>query len=429
MLDQITVIKRDGREVPFDRCRISDAILKAAKDFEEFSPADAVELTDHICDKLYHKGHPSFAVEEIQDEVVDILTSAFPKIATAYQLYRQKRTDIRDMKSVSNKVIADIVLTDAKDNNDKRENANIDGDSTMGAMLKIGGTIAKEFNLRNLFKPKHARLHREGVIHIHDGDFAALTFNCLQIPLGKLLDRGFNTGHGSLRTPATIGAAATLMCIIIQSSQNDAFGGQAIPTTDYDLAPYVARSYVRNVALYLETHGYADYNLLKQQFVKPLDEFIDTHRRIINDAGYVAIKSTLYQILPQLDLLKEESELFDFVLKKTERDTYQAMEATIHNLCTLQSRCGAQPPFSSLNFGTDTSEEGRMVSRNLMLALDAGLGAGETAIFPISIFKMKKGINRAKGEPNYDLFKLACKVSAKRLFPKQHWGNYVVTAA
>ena len=144
MLEQITVIKRDGREVPFDRCRISDAILKAAKDFEEFSPADAVELTDRICNKLYHKGHPSFAVEEIQDEVVDTLTNTFPKIATAYQLYRQKRTDIRDMKSVSNKVIADIVLTDAKDNNDKRENANIDGDSTMGAMLKIGGTIAKE---------------------------------------------------------------------------------------------------------------------------------------------------------------------------------------------------------------------------------------------------------------------------------------------
>ena len=205
-------------------------------------------------------------------------------------------------------------------------------------------------------------------------------------------------------------------------------GGQAIPMMDYDLAPYVAKSYVRNIALYLETHGYSDYKFLKENFVKPMDEYIARNKHVINDDGYAAIKGTLYQILPHLDLLNEESELFDFVLKKTERDVYQSMEATVHNLCSLAARAGSQVPFSSVNFGTDTSEEGRMISRNLMLALDAGLGAGETAIFPISIFKLKKGINRAEGEPNYDLFKLACKVSAKRLFPKQHWGNYVVTA-
>ena len=166
------------------------------------------------------------------------------------------------------------------------------------------------------------------------------------------------------------------------------------------------------------------FDNLKENFVKPLDEYILVNKHIIDDAGYAAIKERLDSILPDFDCLKYESELFNFALEKTERDTYQAMEATIHNLCTLQSRCGAQPPFSSLNFGTDTSEEGRMISRNLMLALDAGLGAGETAIFPISIFKMKKGIND-KGSKNYDLFKLACKVSAKRLFPKQNWGSYV----
>lgn len=186
---------------------------------------------------------------------------------------------------------------------------------------------------------------------------------------------------------------------------------------DYDLAPYVAKSYVRNVALYLETNGYADYNFLKNHLVNPLDEYIREHSHIINNVGYVTITRVLHQILPDLDLPDEGSKLFDFVLRKTERDVYQAMEATVHNLCSLAARSGSQVPFSSVNFGTDTSEEGRMVSRNLMLALDAGLGAGETAIFPISIFKLKKGINRAEGEPNYDLFKLACKVSAKRLFP------------
>ena len=198
---------------------------------------------------------------------------------------------------------------------------------------------------------------------------------------------------------------------------------------DYDLAPYVAKSYVRNVALYLETNGYADYNFLKNHLVKPLDEYIREHSHIINNVGCVTITRVLHQILPDLDLPDEGSKLFDFVLRKTERDVYQAMEATVHNLCSLAARSGSQVPFSSVNFGTDTSEEGRMVSRNLMLALDAGLGAGETAIFPISIFKLKKGINRAEGEPNYDLFKLACKVSAKRLFPKQHWGTCVTLVA
>lgn len=185
---------------------------------------------------------------------------------------------------------------------------------------------------------------------------------------------------------------------------------------DYDLAPYVAKSYVRNVALYLETHDYGEYKFLKQNFVKPLDEYVSVHQHIINDEGCVAVKRQINEIFPELDLLNIESELFDFALKKTERDTYQAMEATVHNLCSLASRAGSQVPFSSVNFGTDTSEEGRMVSRNLMLAQEAGLGAGETAIFPISIFKMKKGVND-KGSKNYDLFKLACRVSALRLFP------------
>lgn len=418
--EQVYTIKRDGRKVLFDRCRISDAILRASKDVQELDASIAYELTDEICTRLFHKGHREFAVEEIQDEVVEVLTLRYPKIATAYAIYRQKRTDARELKSVENQVISDIVMQDAAENDSKRENANIDGNSVMGAMLKIGGTAAKEFNLRNLIKPKHAKMHRDGLLHLHDLDFMALTVNCMQIPLGKLLRNGFNTGHGSLRPPATIGSAATLMCIIIQSCQNDFYGGQAIPTVDYDLAPYVAKSYVRNLAEYLEVKYELDHKKLKEQFVSILDDYIYVHGHVINDQGYAKITEVLDAVIGStINYHQTESEMFDYTFKKTDRDTFQAMEATVHNLCTLQSRCGAQPPFSSLNFGTDTSEEGRIVTKNLLLATEKGLGAGETAIFPISIFKMKKGIND-KGSKNYDLFKLACRVSALRLFPKQN---------
>lgn len=296
-------------------------------------------------------------------------------------------------------------------------------------MLKIGGTITKEYNLNNLVKPKYTDMHRNGAIHIHDLDFMALCFNCLQIPLAKLLDNGFATGHGYLRTPATIGSASTLACIIIQASQNDCFGGQAIPTFDYDLAPYVAKTYVRNIARFLEAHFIDahecfEYKNLKENFIKPLDEYIVKHRTIDNNAGHIAILQKLSDIVinagldPNCFTADEQIACMGtYAQRTTDRETYQAMEATVHNLCTLASRAGAQVPFSSLNLGTCTTSEGRMVTRNLLLAVEAGLGYGETAIFPISIFKLKKGVNRYPGDPNYDLKQLALRVTAKRLFP------------
>ena len=295
-------------------------------------------------------------------------------------------------------------------------------------MLKIGGTVTKEYNLNNLINPKYTELHRNGAIHIHDLDFMALCFNCLQIPLGKLLDNGFATGHGYLRTPATIGSAATLACIIIQANQNDMFGGQAIPTFDYDLAPYVAKSYIRHIVNYLEAHHFGVKCMakesLKEGFIKPLDKYIMKNKTITDKQGKYTLFDTLYQYLldngcePRMFMDDNQQQcMLEYADMCTERETFQAMEATVHNLCTLASRAGAQVPFSSLNLGTCTSDEGRRVTRNLLLAVEAGLGYGETAIFPISIFKLKKGVNRDVNDPNYDLYRLALKVTAKRLFP------------
>ena len=250
-----------------------------------------------------------------------------------------------------------------------------------------------------------------------DLDFYGIAWNCCSIPLGKLLDRGFVTGHGALRPPATIRSAAILMCILIQSNQNEMFGGQAIPLLDYDLAKYVAKSYIRNCITYIKAdHVELDSKALKADIVVPVDEYIAKHSHVITPEGMTYINDVVAQVVPDTDF----EDMHAFALQQTEEETKQAMEAVIHNLCSLNSRSGGQVPFSSVNFGTDTSEEGRMVSRNLMNALDEGLGAGETAIFPIAIFKMKKGITD-KGSKNYDLFQQSCRVSAKRLFP--NWLN------
>jgi len=424
------VRKRDGRIVPFDYHFINKAVHNAFISLYNDKEDNLSSLvTSEVCKILQDTVNEEIVdIETIQDNVERVLSKLDYNLARHYITYRDTRTRARNVNSVINKTITDLIYIDSKDNDAKRENANIDGDSTMGSMLKIGGTVTKEYNLNNLINPKYTEMHRSGAIHIHDLDFMALCFNCLQIPLGKLLDNGFATGHGYLRTPATISAAATLACIIIQANQNDMFGGQAIPTFDHDLAPYVAKSYIRNVVTYLEAHHFGVKCLtkeaLKDGFIKPLDKYIMKHKTITDDRGRGVLFDTLYQHLTRNEcepyMFMDENQqkcMLEYAEMCTERDTYQAMEATVHNLCTLASRAGAQVPFSSLNIGTCTSCEGRMVIRNLLLAIEAGLGYGETAIFPISIFKLKKGISRYEGDPNYDLKKLAIRVTAKRLFP------------
>lgn len=267
-----------------------------------------------------------------------------------------------------------ITVLQAKDSDLKRDNANINGDSPMGAMLQYGANTAKEYNLEYLVRPEIAKLHRDGWIHIHDLDFYAWTTTCTQIELRKLFKNGFNTGHGHLRAPKSIGSYAALAAIAIQSNQNDQHGGQSVVDFDYAMAEGVRYTY--------------------QKYLKE---------------GY--------EICERLNDLKDKEWILDYAMEKATRDTYQAMEGLIHNLNTMHSRAGAQVPFSSINYGTDISWEGRLAIEQLLLATEAGLGNGETPIFPIQIFRVKEGVNYNPDDPNYDLFELAMKVSAKRLFP------------
>lgn len=321
------------------------------------------------------------------------------------------------MRSRLMKTFEEITFSESKNSDLKRENANVNADAPMGTMLKYGTEAAKQFNEMFVLKPKHARAHANGDIHIHDMDFLTLTTTCCQIDIKRLFENGFSTGHGVLRSPNSISVYAALACIAIQSNQNDQHGGQAIPNFDYGMAPGVAKSYIK--------HFY--HNLAK---AISLLENIDGEKIAATIKNKLVLKPTLdnneeFNNAIKTELLNKNIKNIDKIIEfsnktayqETDEETYQAMEAFIHNLNTMHSRAGAQVPFSSINYGMDTSSEGRMVMKNVLLATEAGLGHGETPIFPIQIFRVKEGINYNEGEPNYDLFKLACKTSAKRLFP------------
>lgn len=422
-----SIIKRDGKKEAYNEAKIQTAIFKAAKAVdgvdEDRARILACKVQAYILENSI--GELEFAdndiefykvnIEDVQDSVEKILIeNQHAKTAKAYILYRKKRSDIRDASGALMKLMKDLTFSDSKHCEIKRENANINGNSTMGTMLKYGSEIAKDFNKKFLIREEHVKAYEQGIIHIHDMDFYALTLNCLQIDAGKLLDTGFNTGHGALRSPGSIGSASTLVCIIIQSNQNEMFGGQSVPTLDFSLAPYVARSYAKNILLYLDAQF--DNEKLTADIKTAIKAYTETHRHLMNEEAKKVLLQILAEHAQKYGLKIDGEKALSFAYKKTDKDTYQAMEAMIHNLCTLNSRAGSQVPFSSLNTGMDTTEEGRMVTKNLFLATEAGLGSGETPIFPISIFSMKKGVNR-KGDPNYDLFRLACRCSAKRLFP------------
>lgn len=311
-----------------------------------------------------------------------------------------------------------LSFADSKNFNLKRENGNIDGDTAMGTMLRFGSEAAKELYTSCLMSPEYARAHKEGDIHVHDLDFFAWTTTCCQIDIKKLFTGGFNTGHGFLREPNSIQCAAALACIAIQSNQNDQHGGQSIPAFDYALAPGVARSFIKNLCYILEVYDFLPEIVeeVKRQLTRKAfpegrhDSFVS----ILGDTEFVY--GVLIEALPAA-WEWQVGDLYQKALRRTEKDTYQAMEGLVHNLNTMHSRAGAQVPFSSINYGTDTSPEGRMVIRNVLLAEEAGLGNGETPIFPIHIFKVRDGYSAKSEDPNFDLFKLACRVSAKRLFP------------
>ena len=422
--------KRDGREVPFNIEKIANAINKASNsvgvnDYEAaFKLAEeTVRYIEKDIAANTNAGIPS--VEEVQDIVEKaLIESGRAEIAKAYILYRAERTRIREMDTRLMKVYEDLTFKEADENDIKRENANIDGDTAMGTMLKYGSEGSKQFVEMFILNPEHSKAHKNGDIHIHDLDFLTLTTTCCQIDIAELFKNGFSTGHGHLREPNDIQSYSALACIAIQSNQNDQHGGQSIPNFDYGMAPGVAKTYAK---LYIKNLTNAIELLTEcddaQAIIKEMSDRIKEDKNIVptldDRNGYRLVeKEYLYNYFKDEEIIKKAQEFaLSKAYKDTDRATYQAMEAFIHNLNTMHSRAGAQVPFSSVNYGTDVSEEGRMVVKNLLLSTEAGLGNGETPIFPIQIFKVKEGINYNAGDPNYDLFKLSCKVSAKRLFP------------
>ena len=418
-----TIIKRDGRTVEFDLEKIAQAIFSAAQAMGGDNYDQAHALAQQVEELLESSGIEAPTVEQVQDTVEKVLIeNGHSQTAKSYILYRAERTRIREMNTSLMKIYEDLTFKNAAENDIKRENANIDGDTAMGTMLKYGSEGAKAFDEMFVLNPEHAKAHRSGDIHIHDMDFLTLTTTCCQIDLTKLFHNGFSTGHGFLREPNDIMSYSALACIAIQSNQNDQHGGQSVPAFDYDMAPGVAKTYAKHYKRNLikacellcdmddaEEKISAISEQLKADGVKPTLE---------NNEAYLAKEAELLAAYIDADQVAAAQKFaLKYALKETDKTTYQAMEALVHNLNTMHSRAGAQIPFSSLNYGTDTSPEGRMVIRNLLLATEAGLGNGETCIFPIHIFKVKEGVNYNEGEPNYDLFQLACRVSAKRLFP------------
>ena len=422
------VIKRDGRIVSFDSTKILSAVEKAMKAAGCATLQGAAAVTEAVVKDLETK-YPDTPpkIEEIQDVVErELMRLGFDDAAKQYILYRANRTRIREANTSLMKTIDEITKVDARQSDVKRDNANIDGNTAMGSMLQIGTAGAKAYNEAYLLTPEQAKAYREGDIHIHDFDFYSLTTTCTQIDIINLFDGGFSTGHGFLREPQSIQSYAALAAIAIQSNQNDQHGGQSIPNFDYGMALGVAKTFrkaytnklMEGVEDYLDTEDEKEGidAILKQAKEKTgfTPRLEDGAKEF--DAAVAEGLTERYQI-PQAKAARLVEVARHRATRKADRDTYQAMEGFVHNLNTMHSRAGAQVPFSSINFGTDTSPEGRMVSEKLMLAQEAGLGNGETPIFPILIFKVKEGINYNPGDPNYDLFKLACRVSAKRLFP------------
>lgn len=422
-----TIIKRDGRTSEFDKTKITDAIEKAFQASGAMQDRSVAEdITNLVMEKLEGgaiEGTPT--VEGIQDLVEQaLIESNFGQTAKAYILYRAERNRVRDVNSRLVQTLKDITFSKASDSDMKRENANIDADTAMGTMLKYGSESAKQFYEMCVIDPRFAKAHREGDIHIHDMDFYTLTTTCCQIDLRKLFKGGFSTGHGVLREPNDIASYSALACIAIQSNQNDQHGGQSVCDFDYGLALGVKKTYRRLFKKHLAEAldlltGLENSREVAETAVGRTEGETGEVAKLVIDATYL---NELHHVLAEQEISEEVIERALAYAEKsakadTDRATFQAMEALVHNLNTMHSRAGAQTPFSSINYGMDTSAEGRMVIKNILLATEQGLGSGETPIFPVQIFRVKEGVNYNPGDPNYDLFRLAMRCSAKRLFP------------
>ncbi len=432
LFDDVLVIKRNGKKTSFDGAKVALAIKKgfdSVENYDEdgnivdrkYTAADIQKVYQAVLKKMKKelKDIKKVKIEEIQDFIENELSRlGYEEVYKSFSEYRDRRNASRQSFFDDNKAhkflksLENLGLKSANEDDSKRENANVDGNSPMGSMLQYGATVSKEFAKSYLIKKEYADLHDNGSIHIHDMDFLAMgTTTCCQIDLSRLFKNGFDTGHGFVRPPKDISTFGSLAAIVIQANQNDQHGGQSIPALDYYLAPGVLMTFKKifkqTVYDFMDLDGFLELINI-DRIIREIDKLDCIEFDLSELSDYVKGGERVKEIFEKA---------YEKSLVKTNRSTEQTMEAFIHNLNTMHSRAGAQVPFSSVNFGTDVTPEGRMVIKNFLISLDRGLGNGETPIFPISIFKVKDGVNSKEGDVNYDLFKLSCKVSAKRLFP------------
>ena len=381
-----TVIKRDGRIVGYNEEKIKAAIRKAMLQTEI---GEDESLIQKIADRIGITGADRMSVEEIQDRVeLELMNSPRKEVAKRYIAYRDQRSIARRAKTRD--MFLEII--EAKSNDITRENANMNTDSPAGMMMKFASETTKPFVDDYLLSPEARDAVRNGYLHIHDKDYyPTKSLTCVQHPLDRILKYGFTAGHGESRPAKRIETASIISCISLETAQNEMHGGQAIPAFDFYLAPYVRSSFIEEVKNLEKLTG-NDYSHL---YNKELDDFIHV----------------------ELGNMKGEERILQHAINKTVERVHQSMEAFIHNMNTIHSRGGNQVVFSSINYGTDTSAEGRCIIRELLKSTYSGVGNGATAIFPIQIWKKKRGVSYLPEDRNYDLYKLACKVTARRFFP------------
>ena len=381
-----TVVKRDGRIVGFNEQKIMAAVRKAMLHTDK---GEDERLVQQIADRIGFAGKPQMTVEDIQNQVeMELMKSSRKDVARTYIAYRNQRSVAR--KAKTRDVFLEII--NVKNNDITRENANMNADTPAGMMMKFSSETTKPFVDDYLLSEESREAVRQNRLHIHDKDYyPTKSLTCCQHPLDHILERGFSAGHGSSRAAKRIETASVLACISLETAQNEMHGGQAIPAFDFYLAPYVRSSFVEELK--------ALENLTGENYAHLYNKEIDDYLK------------------KPLDGLEGETRMVQHAINKTVARVHQAMEAFIHNMNTIHSRGGNQVVFSSINYGTDTSAEGRCVIRELLNSTYDGVGNGETAIFPIQIWKKKRGVNYLPGEPNYDLYGLACKVTARRFFP------------
>ncbi|MBO4995446.1 MAG: anaerobic ribonucleoside triphosphate reductase [Muribaculaceae bacterium] len=381
-----TVIKRDGRIVGYNEEKIKAAIRKAMLQTEI---GEDESLIQKIADRIGITGADRMSVEEIQDRVeLELMNSPRKEVAKRYIAYRDQRSIARRAKTRD--MFLEII--EAKSNDITRENANMNTDSPAGMMMKFASETTKPFVDDYLLSPEARDAVRNGYLHIHDKDYyPTKSLTCVQHPLDRILKYGFTAGHGESRPAKRIETASIISCISLETAQNEMHGGQAIPAFDFYLAPYVRSSFIEEVKNLEKLTG-NDYSHL---YNKELDDFIHV----------------------ELGDMKGEERILQHAINKTVERVHQSMEAFIHNMNTIHSRGGNQVVFSSINYGTDTSAEGRCIIRELLKSTYSGVGNGATAIFPIQIWKKKRGVSYLPEDRNYDLYKLACKVTARRFFP------------